>query len=239
MPPRRTSGRHRKPKHSSRPAYVTAATLAAFTVSGLNVPGAIGDSREPEPSAATTQALQPTRTVVASQLRATLVRQDSERATRLRAVRTSMVQQVQDAAEAERKAREAARPKWFLPVDHSRLTAGFGDWGLWASSHTGQDFAAPEGTPIRAVGDGKVIFAGYEGAYGNKVVVQHADGTLSWYAHMSSILRSSGTVQAGEVIGRIGSTGNVTGPHLHLEIRPGGGGPVPPLTWLRQHGIRI
>ncbi len=238
MPPRRNRGRHRKPTQHSGPAYVTAATLAAFTVSGLNVPGAIGAARETT-SDATTQQLQQSRTIAASQLRATLVKQDTERASRLRAARTTMVEQVQSAAEAERKAREAARPKWVLPVDHFRLTAGFGDHGLWASAHTGQDFAAPTGTPIHAVGDGQIIFAGYDGAYGNKIVVQHADGTVTWYAHMSSFVQTSGSVKAGDVIGRIGSTGNVTGPHLHLEVRPGGGDPVPPLTWLREHGIKI
>ena len=235
MPPRRNRGRHRKPAHNSGPVYVTAATLAAFTVSGLNVPGAIGASHE----GGTTTGQQQARGIAAGQLRATLVRQDSERASRLRAVRTTMVRQVQDAAEAERKAREAARPKWVLPVDHFRLTAGFGDYGLWASAHTGQDFAAPTGTPVQAVGDGTIIFAGYDGAYGNKIVVEHPDGTVTWYAHLSAFVRSSGAVKAGDMIGRIGSTGNVTGPHLHLEVRPGGGDPVPPLTWLRQHGIRV
>ena len=239
MPPRRNGGRHRKPKQSSGPAYVTAATLAAFTVSGLNVPGAIGAAHESGTGSATTQQLQQARTIAAGQLRQTLVKQDSERATRLRAVRTSMVQSVQDAAEAERKAREAARPKWVIPVDHFRLTAGFGDYGLWASSHTGQDFAAPEGTPIHAVGDGRIIFAGWDGSYGNKIAIEHPDGTVTWYAHMSAFIRTSGTVKAGDIIGRIGSTGNTTGPHLHLEVRPHNGDPVPPLTWLRQHGIKV
>ena len=239
MPPRRNGGRHRKPKQSSGPAYVTAATLAAFTVSGLNVPGAIGAAHESGTGTAATQQLQQARTIAAGQLRQTLVKQDSERATRLRAVRTSMVQSVQDAAEAERKAREAARPKWVIPVDHFRLTAGFGDYGLWAHAHTGQDFAAPEGTPIHAVGDGKIIFAGWDGSYGNKIAIEHPDGTVTWYAHMSAFIRTSGTVKAGDIIGRIGSTGNTTGPHLHLEVRPHNGDPIPPLTWLRQHGIKV
>ena len=61
------------------------------------------------------------------------------------------------------------------------------------ASHTGQDFAAPEGTPIHAVGDGKIIFAAYDGAYGNKIAIQHPDGTVTWYAHMSAFVRTSGT----------------------------------------------
>jgi murein DD-endopeptidase MepM/ murein hydrolase activator NlpD len=239
VPPRRNGGRHRKPKQNSGPAYVTAATLAAFTVSGLNVPGAIGAAHGSGVGSSSTEQLQQARTIAAGQLRQTLVQQDTERASRLRAARTSMVRSVQDAAEAERKAREAARPKWVIPVDHFRLTAGFGDYGLWSSAHTGQDFAAPEGTPVHAVGDGKIIFAGWDGAYGNKIAIEHPDGTVTWYAHMSAFIRTDGTVEAGDVIGRVGSTGNTTGPHLHLEVRPHNGDPIPPLTWLRQHGIKV
>jgi murein DD-endopeptidase MepM/ murein hydrolase activator NlpD len=208
-------------------------------VSGLNVPGAIGAARDRgATSAAARQQLEQARTIAAGQLRQTLVTQQEQRASRLRAAQTTMVAQVQVAVEKERKAREAARPKWVLPVDHYRLTAGFGDYGLWSSAHTGQDFAAPEGTPVHAVGDGKIIFAGWDGAYGNKIAIQHPDGTVTWYAHLSAFLQSSGVVEAGDLIGRIGSTGNTTGPHLHLEVRPHNGAPIPPLTWLRQHGLK-
>ena len=239
MPPRRPpSGRHRKPSRNNGPAYVTAATLAAFAVSGLNVPGAIGAARESGVSSSS-QQLQQARTIAAGQLRQTLVSQQEQRASRLRDAQSTMVAQVQVAAEKERAAREAARPKWVIPVEHYRLTAGFGDVGLWASIHTGQDFAAPEGTPIHAVGDGKIIFAAYDGSYGNKIAILHPDGTVTWYAHMSAFVQTSGTVKAGDVIGRIGSTGNTTGPHLHLEVRPHNGGPVPPLTWLREHGVKV
>ena len=126
-----------------------------------------------------------------------------------------------------------------LPVEHFRLTAGFGEYGLWASAHTGQDFAAPYGTPVHAIGDGKIIFAGYDGAYGNKIAIQHPDGTVSWYAHMSAFVVRSGQVKAGEVIGRIGTTGNTTGPHLHLEIRPNNGDPIDPLPWLRARHLKV
>jgi len=239
VPPRRPpSGRHRKPSRNNGPAYVTAATLAAFTVSGLNVPGAIGDAREGSSTQSSPQ-LQQARSIAASQLRQTLVTQQEQRATRTRTAITSSVRELQAAEKKARAAREAARPKWVVPVDHYRLTAGFGDVGLWSSIHTGQDFAAPEGTPVHAVGDGKIIFASYDGSYGNKIAILHPDGTVTWYAHMSAFVRTSGYVKAGEVIGRIGSTGNTTGPHLHLEVRPHNGGPVPPLTWLREHGVKV
>ena len=87
--------------------------------------------------------------------------------------------------------------------------------------HTGIDFPVPEGTPVGAAGVGTVIFAGYNsGGYGNLVVIQHRLGYTSWYAHLSSIVVSSGqAVDGGTRIGYVGSTGRSTGPHLHFEVR--------------------
>ncbi|GAA1539322.1 M23 family metallopeptidase [Nocardioides humi] len=142
------------------------------------------------------------------------------------------------ARDAEREAAEIALNKWVLPLASYRLTAKFGQYGLWSSYHTGLDFAAPPGTPIRAVANGKVTSAGFDGAYGNKTVITLDDGTELWFCHQSSFNVSPGdTVRAGETIGYVGSTGHVTGPHLHLEVRPGGGDPVDPDAALRQHGV--
>ena len=243
MPPRRsTRGRHRRPKNTGAPAYVTAATLAAFTVSGMNVPGAIGDVRQAAsttPTAKTATSDGASATFAAVQLRNTLAAQQEERASRLRSAQAEAVAAYRKAAREARIAAEKARPKWVLPVSDFRLTAGFGEYGLWSSSHTGQDFACAYGTPVRAVGDGRIIFAAYDGSYGNKIAIEHPDGTVTWYAHMDSFVRTSGDVKAGDVIGRVGTTGNTTGPHVHLEVRPQDGAPVPPLTWLRARGIGI
>jgi murein DD-endopeptidase MepM/ murein hydrolase activator NlpD len=111
---------------------------------------------------------------------------------------------------------------------------------LWANCHTGEDFSAPSGTPVLAVAAGVVTEAGYDGSYGYKTVITHEDGTETWYAHQTQILVSVGeTVGAGEQIGTVGSTGNSTGPHLHLEVRPGGGDPVDPVEALRVRGVSI
>jgi murein DD-endopeptidase MepM/ murein hydrolase activator NlpD len=143
------------------------------------------------------------------------------------------------AARAARAKREAMRPHWVKPIARYHLTAGFGESsGLWSRRHTGQDFAAPTGTPVRAVADGVIIFSGWDGPYGRKIVIRHADGTETWYAHLSAIT-ASGKVGAGEIIGRVGSSGNTTGPHLHFEVRPGGGDPIEPIAWLRAHHIRV
>ncbi|CAM5491872.1 peptidoglycan DD-metalloendopeptidase family protein [Streptomyces abikoensis] len=126
-----------------------------------------------------------------------------------------------------------------LPVGSYTLTAGFGQAGnMWSARHTGEDFAAPTGTPVKAVGGGTITQAGWAGAYGYRIVLRLDDGTEVWFCHLSSVVVTSGKVAAGQVIGRVGATGNVTGPHLHLEVRPGGGAPVDPLGWLRGRGLQ-
>ncbi|MEU8840233.1 peptidoglycan DD-metalloendopeptidase family protein [Streptomyces roseus] len=126
---------------------------------------------------------------------------------------------------------------WTKPVDVPYGTR-FGVAGsVWASGHhTGLDFPAAVGTLIRAVAGGKVSMATDGGPYGNHVMINHGNGLTSLYAHMSQILTSVGqAVSAGQVIGRVGATGNVTGPHLHLEARVNGS-PVDPMTYLSGGG---
>ena len=131
-------------------------------------------------------------------------------------------------------------PTFRLPVVGYRLTGRFGDVsGLWSSVHTGLDFAAASGTAIRSVSAGRVVSTGYDGRYGNKTVIRLPDGTELWYCHQSVVgVHPGERVRAGQVIGAIGSTGNVTGPHLHIEVRPRPDQPVDPLVWLRRHGLR-
>ncbi|MET8894132.1 transglycosylase family protein [Streptomyces albogriseolus] len=108
--------------------------------------------------------------------------------------------------------------------------------------HTGVDFPVPTGTPVKSVGAGTVIAAGWEGSFGYQVVVRHADGRYSQYAHLSAIsVRNGQSVGAGQRIGRSGSTGNSSGPHLHFEVRtgPGFGSDVDPLAYLRAGGVKI
>ncbi|WP_332643647.1 M23 family metallopeptidase [Aeromicrobium sp.] len=134
----------------------------------------------------------------------------------------------------------AKKNQWVLPVTGYHLSARFGQRsGLWSRMHTGLDFAGPSGSAISSVAAGTVKSTGYEGAYGNRTIVTLIDGTDVWYCHQSRIAVSVGDkVSPGQVIGYTGSTGNVTGPHLHLEVHPGGGGPVDPYAVLVQHGIR-
>ncbi|QKZ17011.1 peptidoglycan DD-metalloendopeptidase family protein [Streptomyces chartreusis] len=114
---------------------------------------------------------------------------------------------------------------------------------LWSKGyHTGVDFAVPTGTSVKAVGSGQVVSAGWEGSFGYQVVIRHADGRYTQYAHLSAIsVRDGQSVGAGQRIGRSGSTGNSTGPHLHFEVRtgPGFGADVDPVAYLRAGGVRI
>ena len=141
-------------------------------------------------------------------------------------------------AEEERLAKLAA--SYVAPLANYTLTSMFGESGdMWAAGHTGQDFAASTGTPVKAVHGGTITEAGWAGSYGYRIVLTLEDGTEVWYCHLSSIIQSSGEVTTGDVIGRVGATGNVTGPHLHLEVRPGGGDAIDPLAWLRNNGAPV
>jgi hypothetical protein len=145
------------------------------------------------------------------------------------------------ASQAQKRAAQIKLHQWVLPVAPGvyHLTARFGDYSsLWSHFHTGLDFAADTGTPIMAVAGGTITEVGYDGAYGNRTIETLPDGTELWYCHQNSFGTSVGaTVNPGQVIGYIGSTGNVTGPHLHLEVHPGGGDPVDPYTALQVHGL--
>ncbi|MFJ2784709.1 MULTISPECIES: peptidoglycan DD-metalloendopeptidase family protein [unclassified Streptomyces] len=137
----------------------------------------------------------------------------------------------------------ASSSGWVKPVSGGFSTPYRASGSMWSSGyHTGVDFIASSGTTVRAVGAGTVVSAGWSGSYGNEVVIQHADGNYSQYAHLSSLAVSAGqAVSGGQQIGLSGSTGNSTGPHLHFEIRtsPGYGSDVDPLAYLRQHGVSV
>jgi len=150
-------------------------------------------------------------------------------------------------AELEAKAKaEAARlaelaKSYALPTSSYTITGTFGQAGsMWSSGyHTGLDFAAPTGTLIKAIHSGTITEAGWAGAYGYRTILTLDDGTELWFCHQSSISVSAGQkVATGDVIGRVGATGNVTGPHLHLEVHPDGQATgIDPMAWLRSKGI--
>ncbi|MFI9583833.1 transglycosylase family protein [Streptomyces sp. NPDC052236] len=129
------------------------------------------------------------------------------------------------------------------PVDASTGTPYRKSGSSWASGyHTGVDFPVPTGTSVKAVASGRVVSAGWGGSYGYQVVIRHTDGRYSQYAHLSALtVRSGQQVSSGQRIGRSGSTGNSSGPHLHFEVRtgPGYGSDIDPLKYLRAGGVSI
>ncbi|MEU0144700.1 transglycosylase family protein [Streptomyces sp. NPDC006288] len=145
---------------------------------------------------------------------------------------------------AARTEHKAAEPRSGLTAPVSARTGTpYHQAGSWSSGyHTGVDFPVPTGTSVKAVGSGKVVSAGWAGAYGYEVVIRHGDGRYSQYAHLSSLhVRAGQQVGGGQRIARSGSTGNSTGPHLHFEIRtgPGYGSDVDPLAYLRAGGAAV
>ena len=144
------------------------------------------------------------------------------------------------AASAEKAAAEFAKNAWKLPVARGsyRLTGRFGQCSsLWSHCHTGLDFAAPTGTPILAVANGTIVHTAWAGAYGNRTIQRLEDGTELWYCHQDQYGAKPGqSVFGGQPIGFVGSTGNSTGPHMHLEVRPGGGDAVDPFQALAVKG---
>lgn len=119
-----------------------------------------------------------------------------------------------------------------IPVSGS-ISSRFGSRSSSRSTaHTGLDISASTGTGIRAIAGGTVTYAGYKGSYGNLIIVDHGNGVESYYAHCSALYVSVGTyVDSSTTIAAVGSTGNSTGPHLHLEIRIDGT-PVDPQNYL-------
>jgi len=106
----------------------------------------------------------------------------------------------------------------FIWPVNGTINSGFGPRGI--SSHDGIDIGAPEGTPIRAIEKGEVIYSDQLRGYGNIIIVRHIGGFISVYAHNeANLVREGQAVSRGEVIARVGNTGRVTGPHLHFEIR--------------------
>ena len=104
------------------------------------------------------------------------------------------------------------------------------------ATHTGVDLRDPPGSPVRATGGGRVVSAGWNGGYGNMIEIDHGNGLTTRYAHLSAILVNEDQwVDAGATVGRLGSTGRSTGPHLHYEVRINGE-PVDPQRFLRAGG---
>lgn len=134
-------------------------------------------------------------------------------------------------------------PSFVAPVNAATGTPYRAAGSSWSKGyHTGIDFPVPTGTSVKAVAAGQVVSAGWGGSFGYQVVIRHADGRYTQYGHLSAIAVKPGqSVVSDQRIGRSGSTGNSTGPHLHFEVRtgPGFGSDIDPVAYLRAGGVRI
>jgi murein DD-endopeptidase MepM/ murein hydrolase activator NlpD len=133
--------------------------------------------------------------------------------------------------------------EWVTPVETYVLSSSYGSGGArWVNRHTGQDFAVPIGTPVRAVGAGRVVRVSCGGPFGIEIVLRHAGGYYTQYAHLASVAVDQGEhVSTGQWIGQSGTSGNSTGPHLHFETRvtPESGSAVNPVSWLAARGVSL
>lgn len=150
-------------------------------------------------------------------------------------------------APAAPAAPKAPKATGYAKPINAPLSGAYGKAGaMWSLGyHTGADFAAPHGTPVFAAADGKVVGSKSGGSYGSHVVIDHGNGKYTLYAHLSSRNVWAGqSVKAGDKIGAVGSTGNSSGPHLHLELRNSAtafnkGVFSDPVAWLRANGVKM
>ncbi|CAL9275369.1 MULTISPECIES: M23 family metallopeptidase [Streptomyces] len=223
------------PRVTSRSSRTTLRTRAAVMAAGLGASVALGAGV----AAATGTTAASSTSTAASAVEAQAAAQAKAAKAEKAATKT---------VTAKKTATKKKAASWVDPVKNYKLTASFAqNGGMWASKHSGQDFAVPIGTNVVATHGGTVVKAGGNGAgdgpaYGNAIVIKHGNGTYSQYAHLSKInVKIGQIVKTGQSIAKSGNTGNSSGPHLHFEIRttPNYGSAVDPVSFLRSKGVTV
>ncbi|MEV5985557.1 M23 family metallopeptidase [Streptomyces sp. NPDC052051] len=246
------TGKHRRQGRVTR-TTTNAMGLAALTTTGvigtLTSPAFAADGSAEAEQTGLTQALS-VGDAVAEHIKAQATAQERamERKQAAEAARRQAAAEAKKEREAEEHAAREAERKLLntcvAPISGSYVSTAYRSGGtLWSSgTHTGIDFHAASGTPVHAVGAGTVVEAGWGGAYGYQIVLRMHDGTYTQYGHLSSIGVNVGqSVTPGEQIALSGATGNVTGPHLHFEVRTSAdyGSDIDPVAYLRTHGVHL
>ncbi|MFF9346354.1 M23 family metallopeptidase [Streptomyces sp. NPDC014734] len=233
-----------KPRDTTADAPLTTAGLTSAeaeqgtTDAGEALRARILQQAEQQQDAADAEARAAQEKVAAEKAAAEAKKQQDAAEAKVAAEKKKAEEEAKKKAEALRLAKLAA--SYAIPVSSYTITSTYGQAGpMWSSGHhTGLDFAAQTGTPIKAVHSGTIKSAGWSGAYGYRTVLELEDGTELWFCHQSSIGVGVGQkVSTGETIGRVGATGNVTGAHLHLEVHTPDGTGVDPMNWLRNKGL--
>ena len=238
LPARRYRPRHAASRTLGGPALPAGLLLTAAGAAFLGLPPSAASTGPVAPQAVTLTVSGLAAGPAADPLAAEQVeRRAAERQARADAARALAAARAEAAERDRARASRAQRsPEAVRPVARGPLTSPFGH--RWGRLHAGLDFGVPVGTPVVAVADGVVTKVRYDPAgYGRYVVVRHADGMSSLYAHLSSVRVERGVVLAGDVLGRSGNTGHSTGPHLHFELRTAKG-PFDARPWLRERGVK-
>ncbi|MCG7526435.1 M23 family metallopeptidase [Streptomyces sp. OfavH-34-F] len=218
----------------------TAEAEQGTTDAGEALRARILQQAEQQSAAADEEAKAAAEKAAAEKAAAEAKKQQDEAEAKAAAEKKKAEEEAKKKAEALRLAKLAA--SYSLPTSSYTITSTYGQAGsMWSSGHhTGLDFAAPTGTPVKAVHGGTITSAGWSGSYGYRTVLELEDGTEVWYCHQSSIGVTVGQkVTTGDTIGRVGATGNVTGPHLHLEVHTADGAGIDPMSWLRARGLNV
>ncbi|NUR68357.1 MAG: M23 family metallopeptidase [Streptomyces sp.] len=220
-----------------RAAVVTGGLVAALALGSTAAFAAGGSAHEAAPAPAAASATSVADTL---QKQATAQKAADAQAKAQAKADAAAKKRAAEKAAADNKARIAG---WMTPTTHYTIGAGYAQVGAhWAHTHSGQDFVVPSGTSVRAAHTGTVVTAGWGGAYGNNIVIKHGSHLYTQYGHLSKIgVHVGQKVITGQEIGKSGSTGNSTGPHLHFEVRttPYYGSSVEPLHFLRTHGVNV
>ncbi|MEU7564417.1 M23 family metallopeptidase [Streptomyces fradiae] len=235
---------------SQRAQHPTRNAVVALAAAGIGVTAVFGAGASAVAAEAKAPLAMDTAAAVAAQAQAQAhaaqqaAAAKTAQAAKAKAAKAAAVKAAATKAAAAKKATKAAA--WVKPVAGYTLTAGYNQGGaMWTNKHSGQDFAVPVGTPVKAVHGGTVVKAGPNGggdgpAYGNAIVIKHPNGTYSQYAHLSKIgVKPGAKVKTGQLIAKSGNTGNSSGPHLHFEIRttPNYGSSLNPAKFLRAEGV--
>jgi hypothetical protein len=218
---------HVRPAGPAAPPRAAAPAIVTFVAAVVGLVIATGNAAEAHPLAASPAA-------VSAPVPATTGGTVASAAEIARAV-NAVDPHKRAAAHASRSSNRAPLHRWVRP-NYGPLTSPFGY--RWGRLHAGIDLAGPYGSPIVAATDGCISYAGPEAGYGEVMKITDWDGTETLYGHMSSFVKTSGCVKAGQEIARIGAAGDATGAHLHFEVHVGGV-PINPIPFLAKHGVYI
>jgi murein DD-endopeptidase MepM/ murein hydrolase activator NlpD len=244
------AARHRRPTLADRaPSSLVPPLLAAATGVTLIAAGSVslsyvlGDASTPTDTVAVSDADVAERAAAADRGSRSAGRADLSAGTMSLSEAAEAVTAEQQSAAAAKEAEEADRAdradRARAEAERTRWESPLRAYQLLGPEDEGVSLAAESGAPVYAIGTGTITYAGTDAEYGQMIVIEHWDGTVTYYCYLSSFEKTGGEVTVGELIGRVGNTGTTESSHLHLQIRPRGGEPVDPLPWLEKRGVDL